>query len=291
MYWQQLFNALTLGATYALVAVGYTLVFGVLRVLNLAHGEMLTVGAFAAIVVSWVAGPNLILSLAVGAGAAALLGALIVEPIAIRPVQRRNELAPLITTIGLSILLTNLVAATFGPSQTRFPQLMDNSTFHIGPVIATSSHILNLGVAMSLMVGLSLFLRYARIGKAIRAVAENPDIAEILGVDTRFVSNLTVTLASALGGIAGVLIASSVGAITPFSGGTIGMKGLVAVIIGGMTSPIGGVIAAFGLALVEVFSISSFEAAGRHLIPFLLICIVILYRPQGLFSRVGVRKG
>jgi branched-chain amino acid transport system permease protein len=290
MIWQQIFNAVTLGANYALVAVGYTLVFGVLRVLNLAHGEMLTIGAFSAVVVSQLLGESLLLALVVGAASAGLVGALIVEPLTIRPVIHRSQLAPLMTTIGLSILLVNLMAAIFGPSQTLFPSLLGSETYQVGPVVMTSAYLLNLAIAVVLFAALGVFLYYTSMGRAIRAVAENPEVAEVLGVNTRMVRTLTVTLASAVGGVAGVLIAASVGAITPFSGMVYGLKGLVVVIIGGMASPLGAVVAAMGLAAIEVWSVSYFEAAGRHLIPLLLICAVLLLRPAGLFSVMG-RKG
>jgi len=290
MIWQQIFNAVTLGANYALVAVGYTLVFGVLRVLNLAHGEMLTIGAFSAVVVSNVFGASLPLALVVGATSAGLVGALIVEPITIRPVIHRSQMAPLMTTIGLSILLISLMAAIFGPSQTLFPPLLGTESFKLGPVIVTTAYVLNLAIAAALFLALALFLYRTPMGKAIRAVAENPEVAETLGVNTRMVRTLTVTIASAMGGVAGVLIAASVGAVTPFSGAVYGLKGLVVVIVGGMASPVGAVVAAMGLAAVEVWSVSYFEAAGRHLIPLVLICAVLLLRPEGLFSTLG-RKG
>ena len=290
MIWQQIFNAVTLGANYALVAVGYTLVFGVLRVLNLAHGEMLTIGAFSAVVVSNVFGASLPLALIVGATSAGLVGALIVEPITIRPVIHRSQMAPLMTTIGLSILLISLMAAIFGPSQTLFPPLLGTESFKLGPVIVTTAYVLNLAIAAALFLALALFLYRTPMGKAIRAVAENPEVAETLGVNTRMVRTLTVTIASAMGGVAGVLIAASVGAVTPFSGAVYGLKGLVVVIVGGMASPVGAVVAAMGLAAVEVWSVSYFEAAGRHLIPLVLICAVLLLRPEGLFSTLG-RKG
>lgn len=287
---QQLFNGLSLGATYALVAVGYTLVFGVLKVLNLAHGEMLTLGAFSAVVATSFLGPNLFLALFIGFAVTALVGALIIEPIAIRPVIHRNQLAPLMTTIGLSILLISLTAAIFGPSQTQFPQLMGMTSYEVGPILVTSAHILNIVVAGSMVLGLTLFLKLTSIGKAIRAVAENPDVAETLGINTRFVRTLTVAIASGLGGVAGVLISASVGAVTPYSGAAFGLKGLVAVIVGGMASPLGAVVAALGLGFVEVLSVSYFQSASRHLIPLLLICVVLLWRPEGIFSSLG-RKG
>lgn len=287
MIWQQIFNAVTLGANYALVAVGYTLVFGVLRVLNLAHGEMLTIGAFSAVVVSNVCGASLPLALIAGAASAGLVGALIIEPITIRPVIHRSQMAPLMTTIGLSILLISLMAAIFGPSQTLFPPLLGTESFKLGPVIVTSAYVLNLAIAAALFLALALFLYRTPMGKAIRAVAENPEVAEMLGVNTRMVRTLTVTIASAMGGVAGVLIAASVGAVTPFSGAAYGLKGLVVVIVGGMASPAGAVVAAMGLAAVEVWSVSYFEAAGRHLIPLVLICAVLLLRPEGLFSALG----
>lgn len=290
MIWQQIFNAVTLGANYALVAVGYTLVFGVLRVLNLAHGEMLTIGAFSAVVVSNVFGASLPLALVVGAVSAGLVGAFIIEPFTIRPVIHRSQMAPLMTTIGLSILLISLMAAIFGPSQTLFPPLLGTESFKVGPVIVTSAYVLNLAIAVALFVVLALFLYRTAMGKAIRAVAENPEVAEMLGVNTRMVRTLTVAIASAMGGVAGVLIAASVGAVTPFSGAVYGLKGLVVVIVGGMASPAGAVVAAMGLAVVEVWSVSYFEAASRHLIPLLLICAVLLLRPEGLFSALG-RKG
>lgn len=287
MFFQQLVNGLTLGSVYAVIAIGYTLVFGVLNIVNMAHGGIIMMGAYIGLLLVTVAGWGLFPALIGAMVGGAILGYLL-EVLALRPLRGKKvtHLAPLISTIGVSIFLESAALLVFGPQTRAFPtdynQLMDFGLFKISEI-----QIISMGTAIVLMVLLTLLLNKTKIGKAVRATAENIETASLLGIHTRRIITFTVMLASALGAAAGVLIALSFNAIEPTMGTSMGFKGLAVLIMGGLGN-VGGVMAGgFILGVAEVFSVAYGASSFRDAVAFGLIILILFIRPQGLFAKAG----
>ena len=287
MFFQQLVNGLTLGSVYAVIAIGYTLVFGVLNIVNMAHGGIIMMGAYIGLLLVTVAGWGLFPSLIGAMVGGAILGYLL-EVLALRPLRGKKvtHLAPLISTIGVSIFLESAALLVFGPQTRAFPtdynQLMDFGLFKISEI-----QIISMGTAVVLMVLLTLLLNKTRIGKAVRATAENIETASLLGIHTRRIITFTVMLASALGAAAGVLIALSFNAIEPTMGTSMGFKGLAVLIMGGLGNVGGAMAGGFILGVAEVFSVAYGASSFRDAVAFGLIILILFIRPQGLFAKAG----
>ncbi|WP_270455679.1 branched-chain amino acid ABC transporter permease [Allisonella histaminiformans] len=287
MFFQQLVNGLTLGSVYAVIAIGYTLVFGVLNIVNMAHGGIIMMGAYIGLLLVTVAGWGLFPALIGAMVGGAILGYLL-EVLALRPLRGKKvtHLAPLISTIGVSIFLESVALLVFGPQTRAFPtdynQLMDFGLFKISEI-----QIISMGTAIVLMVLLTLLLNKTRIGKAVRATAENIETASLLGVHTRRIITFTVMLASALGAAAGVLIALSFNAIEPTMGTSMGFKGLAVLIMGGLGNVGGAMAGGFILGVAEVFSVAYGASSFRDAVAFGLIILILFIRPQGLFAKAG----
>ena len=287
MFFQQLVNGLTLGSVYAVIAIGYTLVFGVLNIVNTAHGGIIMMGAYIGLLLVTVAGWGLFPALIGAMVGGAILGYLL-EVLALRPLRGKKvtHLAPLISTIGVSIFLESVALLVFGPQTRAFPtdynQLMDFGLFKISEI-----QIISMGTAIVLMVLLTLLLNKTRIGKAVRATAENIETASLLGIHTRRIITFTVMLASALGAAAGVLIALSFNAIEPTMGTSMGFKGLAVLIMGGLGNVGGAMAGGFILGVAEVFSVAYGASSFRDAVAFGLIILILFIRPQGLFAKAG----
>lgn len=287
MFFQQLVNGLTLGSVYAVIAIGYTLVFGVLNIVNMAHGGIIMMGAYIGLLLVTVAGWGLFPALIGAMVGGAILGYLL-EVLALRPLRGKKvtHLAPLISTIGVSIFLESVALLVFGPQTRAFPtdynQLMDFGPFKISEI-----QIISMGTAIVLMVLLTLLLNKTRIGKAVRATAENIETASLLGIHTRRIITFTVMLASALGAAAGVLIALSFNAIEPTMGTSMGFKGLAVLIMGGLGNVGGAMAGGFILGVAEVFSVAYGASSFRDAVAFGLIILILFIRPQGLFAKAG----
>lgn len=287
MFFQQLVNGLTLGSVYAVIAIGYTLVFGVLNIVNMAHGGIIMMGAYIGLLLVTVAGWDLFPALIGAMVGGAILGYLL-EVLALRPLRGKKvtHLAPLISTIGVSIFLESAALLVFGPQTRAFPtdynQLMDFGLFKISEI-----QIISMGTAIVLMVLLTLLLNKTRIGKAVRTTAENIETASLLGIHTRRIITFTVMLASALGAAAGVLIALSFNAIEPTMGTSMGFKGLAVLIMGGLGNVGGAMASGFILGVAEVFSVAYGASSFRDAVAFGLIILILFIRPQGLFAKAG----
>jgi branched-chain amino acid transport system permease protein len=285
MLLQQLANGLMLGSTYALVAIGYALVFGVLRLLHLAHGEVFMVGAFAALeLVLWLhLGPlAALLGGLVGAG---LLGMLL-ELIAFRPIRRRgnSHLAPIVSTIGAGLVIQEVMTKIFGSEQTAFPLRLSQTLYHVAGVTIGTTQLFILGVSFVAMLALHLFVTYTRYGIAMRATSENLQIAAVLGVNIDRIVLLTFALASALGGLAGVLVGFNFNAISPFMGVEMGIKGMAVMLIGGLGSIYGAMAGGLILGIAEVLSVAYLSSSLRDGFAFGLMILILLVRPRGLFA-------
>jgi branched-chain amino acid transport system permease protein len=283
MIYQQLINGLMLGASYALIAIGYTLIFGVLKLLYFAHGEVFMVGAFVGLYLVILGGANIYVAMLGAMVICALLGVIAVY-VSVRPVAKDRPLAPLISTIGLTIVLQNLAVYLLGGQQVAFPETIRQELYHIGPVTISSVQIFILGVAIALMVLLWLFIERTRMGRAIRATAENHETAALLGVDVNRVVLVTFVIGSGIAGIAGVLDGVKNSGISPFMGLGAAVKGLVVMLLGGLGNVVGAMVAGLLLGMIEILSAAYIGTTERDLFSFLILILILLYRPTGLFG-------
>ena len=283
MLLQQLVNGVMLGAVYALIAIGYTLIFGVLGMLHLAHGEVFMVGAFVGLVVTTAYSGNVMLALAAAMLATGLLGVLI-ERVAFRPLRGAHHLAPLATTIGAGIALQETARWYFGPEQKGFPSTIALRLWEIGPLRMSSVQVFILASAVVLMAAVSLFLARTRAGRAVRATAEDPTVAGLLGVNVGAVIVLVFFVASALAGAAGVLVGLAYNSVHPFIGVQMGIKGLVVMLLGGLGNVPGAMVGGLVLGVLEVLGVAYFASSYRDAFAFGAVMLMLLLRPEGLLG-------
>ena len=289
---QNLVDGLSRGALYGVFAMGFTLIFGVLDILNLAHAATFMWCAFAGWFVMAAGG----LPLPLGLAAAMLAGAaiaLVLELLAFRPLRREgaDKLSSMISSIGASLIMVSVAEAAFGVQTRRFPdKVLDPKPFFIGGsggVRISRAQILILSASIVLMVGLGLFIRRTRMGKAIRAVAANQKAARLLGIDVNGVIVVTFLVAGALAGAAGILVALLTNNIVPGMGGQIELRGLAVVILGGMGNIEGAVVGGFLLGLVETLTIAYLPGGSdiKDAIAFLILFLILLVKPNGIMGR------
>lgn len=292
MFAQQLVNAVSLGGVYALFALGFTLVFGVLNVVNLAHGAIFMLGAYTALqaVVLF----KLPLTLAIAAamavtGAAGwLLDRLIFAPLRFR---QAPHLAPMIATIGLAISLNSTIQGIFGAENLRFPvQALAAEGLTLGGAQITWLELQIILLAFLLMALLLWWLKHTRMGAALRALAESRKAAALLGIHVEGLFRMTSVIAALLGGVAGVLIALYTNAVFPQMGQPILHKGIAVVILGGMGDIRGALLGGFFLGCAEVFSVAYIGSTMRDAVAFGLLFAILLMRPQGLFGKAAQRR-
>lgn len=289
---QQLVNALSLGGVYALFALGFTLTFGVLDVINLAHGAIFMLGAYAAlyavVVFKFPLAGAILVAILAAASAGWLLDRFIFAPLRARGAP---HLAPMIATIGLAISLTSAIQGLFGPENLRFPlELLPVQAYDLGAIRFTLIELEIILLSFLLMGVLLWTLKRTRTGRALRAVAESPRAAALLGINVDAVFGVTAVIASALGGVAGVLIALYTNAVFPGMGQPMLHKGIAVVILGGMGDIRGALIGGFFLGCAEVFSVAYIGSSMRDAVAFGLLFIILLLRPQGLFGQTLQRR-
>jgi branched-chain amino acid transport system permease protein len=283
MLYQQLINGLMLGASYSLVAIGYTLIFGVLNLLYFAHGEVFMVGAFVGLFIVTIFHTNIYVALIGATIACAILGA-VAYFVAVRPVPKNRPLAPLISTIGLTIVLQNLAVYIFGGQQFSIPETIKQTLYHFGPITISSTQLFILGVALVLMVTLWLFIERSKLGRAMRAVAENHETAALLGVNVNQVILFTFIIGSGIAGIAGVLDGLKNSSVSPFMGLSAAVKGLIVMLLGGLGNLPGAMVAGLMLGLIEILSAAYIGTTERDFFSFLILILILLYKPTGLFG-------
>ncbi len=287
---QQLANGLFLGAVYALFAIGYTLIFGVLDILNLAHAAIFMLAAFVALSLVGFGFP-LVLAVALALVFAGLLGVLL-DRIAFAPLRRRNAgtLVPLISSIGAAIVMQGIARGVWGPDEHRFPSNgLSTAEFHLGSLSVGALDLIILAVALALMGILSYVMRSTALGRSIRAVAEDRVAAALLGIDIERTIALTFFIASALGGAAGILIGLQYNSVSLEMGARIELKGLAIIILGGMGSVTGAVIGAFILGAVETLSVAYVSSSYRDAIAFGVMFLILVLRPAGLLGKRALR--
>ncbi|SHI34625.1 branched-chain amino acid ABC transporter permease [Desulfofundulus thermosubterraneus] len=289
MLLQQIINGLTLGATYALIALGYTMVYGIIQLINFAHGDIYMIGAFIGVAVVALFHQNFFLTLAAAMLACVVLGVTI-ERVAYRPLRRAPRLNLLITTIGVSIFLETFMTVLKGPQPTGFPPVLKNVTLRVGTLEFSSIQLVILLVAVALMMGLQFIVKYTKIGKAMRASSEDYDTASLMGININRVISFTFAIGSALAAAGGVLVGIYFNSVSPYMGVTAGLKAFVAAVLGGIGNIPGAMLGGMLLGLAEVFGVAAGFSTYKDAIAFTLLIIILLVRPTGLLGRPIQRK-
>jgi branched-chain amino acid transport system permease protein len=292
---QHLINGLTLGAIYSLIALGYTMVYGILKFINFAHGEILMAGTYAGYYFYFfLYDPSkgaaytigiFVASLIIAMIASALLGVLI-EKIAYKPLRKAPRLAPLLSAIGVSIILANLAALFFGTKSKKFEYPFDNSSMQIGGSSITPNQIMILAVGLIMMAGLKLFVDKSRLGKAMRATSQNQPVAALMGINVNLIISLTFAIGSALAAVAGVLIALEY-KVYPTMGTMAGLKAFIAAVVGGIGNISGAMLGGIILGLLETFGvvILGIPQGLKDTIAFSVLILILLLRPSGILMK------
>jgi branched-chain amino acid transport system permease protein len=292
MFEQQLINALSLGSVYALFALGFTLVFGVLGVINLAHGAIFMLGSYVALLLVNQFQMSLWLAMLIAMLTCGVIG-VIVDFLVLRPLRKRNapHLAPMIATIGVAIMITNVAQGFFGAENKRFPfGTIPEESFTVGNLHLTAVQLAIVLISFALMVVLLIIMRRTQLGRALRAIAESPKAAYLLGINVEGLFLFTSFAAAALGGAAGVLVGLSFNAISPFMGQPMLHKGIAVIILGGMGDIRGALIGGLFLGFAEVMSVAYLSSDFRDAVAFGLLFVILLVRPSGMFGKILERK-
>lgn len=298
---QQILNGVTIGSTYALIAIGYTMVYGIIGMINFAHGEVYMLGSYAAFFV--LAGLAMvgIDSLPLMLIAAFSLSIIItsaygwsIERVAYRPLRGGNRLIPLISAIGMSIFLQNFVRLAQGSRDIAMPSLITGG-WTIGPtdgfnVTVSYMQVVIFVVTFLSMTALTLFISKSRMGRACRACAEDIGMANLLGINTNKVISITFVIGAALAAVAGVLLGMYYGVINPYLGFMAGLKAFTAAVLGGIGSIPGAVLGGLLLGIAEAITAGYFSTEYKDVVSFGLLCFVLLFMPTGILGKPEVEK-
>jgi branched-chain amino acid transport system permease protein len=293
---QQVINGLSLGAIYALIALGYTMVYGVLRLINFAHGDVYMLGAFAGFYLANALGldanPSVVWAIVVTMGSMAICAGIgvLIERLAYRPVRHHSRLTSLITAIGVSLLLEYGGQVVFGATPRFFPQMIRSETYAAGGVQITNQNLLIIVVAVVVMLGLEFIVHRTRIGKAMRATSYNLSVAKLMGINTDFVIAFTFALGSALAAAGGVMVALAIPRIDPLMGLMTGLKAFVAAVLGGIGSIPGAMVGGLVIGLMETWLSATAYSTYRDAVAFGVLILILLVRPSGLLGTSATEK-
>ncbi|MDT3426220.1 branched-chain amino acid transport system permease protein [Paenibacillus forsythiae] len=285
MFIQQLVNGLTIGSTYALVAIGFTLIFGVLELINFAHGSFYMVGAYFTLMLMLAMGGNFVLAFIISLALTGALGAMM-DHFALRRIRERRATkdAALISTIGIATVIDHSVLEFFGSETKSFPAVLNLGKITVGNTIISYMQILIFAVAVILMGLLTFILYKTRIGKAMRAVSQNMDAAKLMGINVNFVISFTFLVASVLAAIAGTMVGMYYQAIEVTMGFAIGMKSFAAAVLGGISVLPGAMLGGLIIGVVEALG-ASISSGYRDAIAFAVLIIVLVFKPSGLLGK------
>ncbi|HEM3670214.1 TPA: branched-chain amino acid ABC transporter permease [Streptococcus suis] len=287
---QQLVNGLILGSVYALLALGYTMVYGIIKLINFAHGDLYMMGAFMGYFLlnnlTFIAdgGTRFFVALILAMVGTAILG-VVIEFFAYRPLRNSTRIAALITAIGVSFFLEYSMVKLFTADVKAFPQAIESVNFNLGPVSVTNIQLIILGVSLALMVALQLIVKRTKMGKAMRAVSVDSDAAQLMGINVNRTISFTFALGSALAGAAGVLLGLYYNQIEPLMGMTPGLKAFVAAVLGGIGIIPGAALGGFVIGIIETFTYVIEFDTFRDAIVYAVLIIILLVRPSGILGK------
>ena len=286
---QQLINGISLGSIYGLIALGYTMVYGILRLINFAHGDIYMVGAYLGFVATSILGLSLIPALIFSMIGAAILG-MVIERIAYRPLRNAPKIAALISAIGVSFFLSNGMMVIATPQPRTFPEVFKQEIYQFGGLVVTNQQILILVLSLVLMGGLTYIVQYTKMGKAMRAVSFYVDAARLMGIPVDRVISFTFALGSALAAAAGVLVGVYYNSIDPQMGLMPGLKAFVAAVLGGIGIIPGAMIGGLILGVVEALVSGFWSSTFRDAASFGILIAVLLLRPAGILGKNSRQK-
>ncbi len=299
MFIQQLINGLALGAVYALIALGYTMVYGILQLINFAHGEVYMLGAYLGIIVfgiltalglpAFSLSLTLVITVLVSMFFCAMYGAAI-ERVAYRPLRNATKLAPLISAVGVSIILQNFVMLTQGKEYKNLPPQLPSEGFTILGANVSPAQMFILSASILIMIVLHLFVSRTKLGKAMRATSQDRIMAGLVGINVDMVISVTFMIGSALAAVAGVMVTLYYGVVHFFMGYLAGIKAFTAAVLGGIGSIPGAVLGGFMLGLIENFGASYVSSVYKDAFAFVVLIITLLIRPSGLLGQKALDK-
>lgn len=285
---QQLIQGLALGSIYGLIAIGYVLIYNAWGVLNFAQGDMVMIGAFAILVSNQMLGLPMYLAFPLAIILCMIIG-YIIERMAFRPLINASNQRRLIATIGIGIFIRNTVQQFFGADAYPFPTIFGDKSFRIGELILVQQNLWNMFIGIALVVILMLFLKKTRLGKAMRATAQDREAARLMGINVKRCMSVTFIMASVLGGIAGILL-SPVYYVIATLGETFGNKGFAAALLGSITSNTGSMIGGVTLGVLEGMAAGYGSSSWQSAIAFLVLFLVLVVKPSGIMGKKEIRK-
>ncbi|HAK59304.1 MAG TPA: branched-chain amino acid ABC transporter permease [Nitrospiraceae bacterium] len=299
MFTQQLINGLALGAVYALIALGYTMVYGILQLINFAHGEIYMLGAYVGIIVlgmltavglpAYSLALTIFITLTISMLFSAAYGAT-VERVAYKPLRQASRLAPLISAVGMSIILQNIIMIMQGKQYRFLPPIIAFEGFSLFGAKVSPVEIFILSASILLMILLQLFITSTKMGKAMRATSQDRVMAGLVGININKVISVTFMIGSALAAVAGVMVTLYYGVVHFFMGYTIGLKAFTAAVLGGIGSIPGAMLGGFIIGLIENFGASYVSSVYKDAFAFLVLIITLILRPNGIFGQKAVDK-
>lgn len=281
---QQLINGVSLGSIYALIALGYTMIYGIIKLINFAHGDIYMVGAYLGFVATTMLKLSFIPALIFAMVSAALVG-IIIERVAYRPMRNAPRIAILITAIGVSFFLEYGMILIATPQPRTFPTVFEASVYNIGGLIINNQQVVILVSALVLMAGLTYIVNKTKVGKAMRAVSFDKDAALLMGINIDRIISMTFALGSALAAAAGVLVGIYYNSIDPLMGMMPGMKAFVAAVLGGIGIIPGAVLGGLIMGIVEAMVSGFFSSTFRDAAAFAILIVILLYKPSGLLGK------
>ncbi len=286
-----LINGISLGSVYAIIALGYTMVYGIAKMLNFAHGDVIMVGAYVSFCMTTYLKLPPIVSI-LGAMVVCTLLGILIEGLAYKPLRKAGSLAVLITAIGVSYFLQNVALLIWGSAPKTFRSVVSFGSISLfgGKLIITPESIITVAACLIIMVALTAFTKKSRMGKAMRAVSEDKDAAELMGINVNFTISLTFAIGSALAAIAGVLLCSAYPVLIPTTGSMPGIKAFTAAVFGGIGSIPGAMLGGILLGIIEIFSKSYISTALSDAIVFAVLIVVLLIKPTGILGKQVTEK-
>lgn len=280
-----LISGISLGSVYALIALGYTMVYGIAKMLNFAHGDVIMIGGFVMFTAISSAGTSPVVAIICGIIVCTVLG-VVIEKVAYKPLRNATPLAVLITAIGVSYLLQNAALLIFGSAAKNFPVLIDVPDLKIAEGLTVSGvTVVTICVTVVIMIGLMLFMKYTKPGAAMQAVSEDRGAAQLMGVNVNSTISLTFAIGSALAAVASLLLCSAYPQISPYTGAMPGIKAFVAAVFGGIGSIPGAMIGGILLGIIENLSKAYISSQLSDVIVFGVLIVVLIIRPTGIMGK------
>lgn len=284
MFMEQLNNGLALGSIYALTAIGFTMVYGIIRLINFAHGDIYMMGAYFALLGITVLKLPIFLAFLFGMACACILGFLI-SRLAYKPVFKAPKINLFLCAIGASIFLENTAMLVFGPETQSFPEVIKNSTYSFMGLKVTTLQLIIFSTAIVLMVILTYIVKYTKLGRAMRCTSQDMDAARLMGINTDRIVYFTFILGSSLGSAAGILVGMYYRAVYPMMGFMPGLKAFVSAVIGGIGSIPGAMLGGMIMGVSESLGAAYISSGYRDAIAFIILIIILLFKPSGLLGK------